>query len=82
MPKNKTKKEKDKPASNETPKKLILCELVEAYPEENWVILGALHSAGLLEQYKQELEIYGYETITPLITADELDKIIKNFLGE
>ena len=82
MPKNNSKKEKDKPAQKETPKKLILCELVEAYPEENWVIKGALHSAGLLEQYKHELEIYDYETITPSITAEELDKIIKTFLGE
>ena len=79
-----TKKDKktDKPSTKENPKKLILCELVEAYPEENWVIMGALHSVGLLEQYKHELDIYGYETITPSITAEELDKIIKTFLGE
>ncbi len=78
----KTKKTAEKPSKTKTPKKLILCELVEAYPEENWVIMGALNSVGLLEKYKHELSIYGYEDITPSITAEELDKIIKDFLGE
>ena len=78
----KTKKTAEKPSKTKTPEKLILCELVEAYPEENWVIMGALNSVGLLEKYKHELSIYSYEDITPSITAEELDKIIKDFLGE
>ena len=78
-----SKKDEEKPSKTETPpKKLILCELVEAYPEENWVIAGALSSVGLLEQYKHELSIYGYEEINPSITVDELTEIIKEFLGE
>ncbi|WP_458405981.1 hypothetical protein [Methanobrevibacter sp.] len=83
MPKGKSKKEEtDKPSQKNTPKKLILCELVEAYPEENWVIKGALNSAGLLEQYHHELEVYGYGDIKPSITVDELSEIINEFLGE
>jgi len=67
---------------NEPQKKLILCELVEAHPQPNWVIIGALSLAGLLDQYNHELEIYGYEDIEPSITVDELTKIINKFLGE
>ncbi|MBO6275429.1 MAG: hypothetical protein J6M91_07855 [Methanobrevibacter sp.] len=78
-----SQKNEEKPSKTKTPpKKLILCELVEAYPEENWVIMGALSRAGLLEQYKHELSVYEYEDITPSITADELSKMIKDFLGE
>lgn len=82
MQENESKKE-DKPSrTTRRQKKLILCEAVEAYPEQNWVIMGALSQSDLLEQYHQELEDYGYKDIKPSITADELDKIIKEFLGE
>lgn len=81
-----TKKQKEKPKEPEkkkaSGKKLILCELVEACPKPNWVIIGALSQAGLLDQYNQELEMYGYEVIEPSITVDELTKILKEFLGE
>ncbi len=81
--KKKSKKTEVKSHSADAPKKkLILCELVEAYPKPNWIIMGALSRAGLLEQYNHELEVYGYETINPSITVDEFDKIIKEFLGE
>lgn len=77
--KSENKKEPEKKAPGE---KLILCELVEAYPKPNWVIIGALSQAGLLEQYQHELSVYGYETIKPSITVDDLTKIINEFLGE
>lgn len=76
--KKKEEKEETKPAGE----KFILCELVESFTEPNWVIIGALSRAGLLEQYNHELEAYGYETIEPSISVDELSDIIKEFLGE
>lgn len=76
--KKKEEKEETKPAGE----KFILCELVDAFTEPNWVIVGALSRAGLLEQYNHELEVYGYEIIEPSITVDDLSKIIKEFLGE
>ena len=83
MTKKNSKKTEEKPQPTNTPKKkLILCEVVEAYPKPNWMIMGALSRAGLLEQYNHELEIYGYEDIQESITIDEFDKIIKDFLGE
>ena len=79
----KSETKKEEPEKKKAPgKKLILCEVVEAYPKPNWVIVGALSNAGLLEQYQHELEVYGYETIEPSITVDELTKIINDFLGE
>ena len=50
--KKKEEKEETKPAGE----KFILCELVESFTEPNWVIIGALSRAGLLEQYNHELE--------------------------
>ena len=44
--------------------------------------MGALTQAGLYNQYKQEETIYGVENIKPSITTDELNKIIKNYIGE
>ena len=62
--------------------KLILYEAVQKHQEKNYIIIGALASAGLLAQYKQEESTYGIEDIPPSITMDELDKLIKKFLGE
>ena len=79
MSKTKKKAADEKKTKEE---KFTLVELVQSSDVHYPSLIMDLHRAGLLEQYKQELEIYGYETITPSITADELDKIIKNFLGE
>ena len=81
--KTKSETKKEEPEKDRAPgEKLILVELVEAYPKPNWVIIGALSGAGLLEQYQHELSVYGYETLEPSITVDELTKIINEFLGE
>lgn len=62
--------------------KLILFEAVREHPTENYIIIGALSKAGLLDQYHEEELAYGIEDIAPSITMDELDKHVKNFLGE
>lgn len=85
-----TKKE-EKKEENEAPKKtnanskkntLILYEAVQEHPERRYIIIGALTNAGLIKQYREEEAIYGKEDIKPSITIEELDKIIKNFIGE
>ena len=74
---------KDAPAKEKAPgEKLILYELVQAYPERNSVILGALAKAGLLDQYRYEESVYEKEEIEPSMTVDELTKIINDFIGE
>ena len=78
--KNKTEKKKDDSAKKTPMEKLILCELVEAYPVEKRIILGALAKAGLLDQYNHELLVYEKEEIKPSITVDELTKILNDFL--
>lgn len=80
--KTKTDKKKEPEKKKASGKKLVLCELVEAYPKPNWVIIGALSRAGLLDQYYHELEVYESEKMEPSITVDELTKIINEFLGE
>ena len=80
--KNKKEKTQEPEKKKASGKKLILCELVEAYPKPNWIIIGALSQVGLLDQYYQELERYGLDIIEPSITVDELTKIINEFLGE
>jgi len=82
-----TTKKSDKKSENNTPakktaEKLILYEAVQKHPEKNYIIIGALSAAGLLAQYRQEESEYGIEDITPSITMDELNKHVKNFLGE
>ena len=80
--KNEAEKEKDKPKTLPAEDKLILFEAVEANNTPNYIIMGALSLAGLLQQYQKESEIYGIEDIEPSITVTELDKIIKKFIGE
>ena len=62
--------------------KEILYEAVQKNPTRNYIIMGALTQAGLYNQYKEEETIYGVENIKPSITTDELNKIIKNYIGE
>ena len=76
-------KKQDAPAKKTAAKeKLILYEAVQAHKTKNYIIVGALSSAGLLDQYKYEKSVYGKEDIGPSITMDELDNCIKKFLGE
>lgn len=72
---------KDTPAK-ETAEKMILYEAVQKHPTANYIIVGALSKAGLLEQYRQEEQDYGIEDIPESITLDELDKHVKKFLGD
>lgn len=74
-------KNKNNKTSAATPKE-ILYEAVQKNPTRNYIIMGALTQAGLYNQYKQEETIYGVENIKPSITTDELNKIIKNYMGE
>lgn len=80
-----TAKKSDKnkvPAKKEAAEKLILFEAVQKHPTENYILIGALSKAGLLNQYHQEELDYGIEDIEASITMDELDKHVKNFLGD
>lgn len=61
--------------------KKILYEAVQENSTPKHVIIGALSLAGLLKQYRYEESAYGKEDIEPSITSDELEKIIKKFLG-
>lgn len=72
---------KEAPKKNTAPK-LILFEAVQDNPTPIYIIVGALTTAGLINQYEQEELVYGIEDIEPSITADELNKIIKQFIGE
>ena len=74
-------KNKNNKTSTATPKE-ILYEAVQKNPTRSYIIMGALTQAGLYNQYKQEETIYGVENIKPSITTDELNKIIKNYIGE
>ena len=82
----KKSEEKTKKTNTSAPssakEKLILFEAVQKNPTENYIIVGALSKADLLTQYRKEEAEYGIEDINPSITMDELDKIIKDFLGE
>lgn len=72
---------KNKNNKTSTPKE-ILYEAVQKNPTHNYIIMGALTQAGLYNQYKEEETIYGVENIKPSITTNELNKIIKNYIGE
>lgn len=74
--------EKTTSAKKTAKDKLILFEAVQEHPAENFVIVGALSKADLLEQYRQEELDYGIADIAPSITMEELDEIVKDFLGE
>ena len=71
---------KKEETTNKTKK--ILYEAVQGNPTRNYIIVGALSRAGLLRQYREEEAVYGIENLKPSITDDELNKIIKDYLGE
>ena len=73
----KTESKKEVAAS----KKLTLFDAVQKSKVKNYIIVGALSKAGLLEQYRKEEAEHGIEDIEPSITMTELNKIIKNFTG-
>ena len=84
----KTKQSKEKKPDADSSKKkapgekLILWEAVDAYPLQNWIIMGALSKAGLLEEYKYQKANFEKVDLKPSITVEELNKIITEFLGE
>lgn len=57
--------------------KFTLVELVQSSDVHFPSIIMDLHRAGLLEQYKNELEVYGKEDITPSLTLAEFNKIVE-----
>lgn len=77
MTTKKTEAKKEVTAS----KKLTLFDAVQKSKVKNFIIVGALSKAGLLEQYRKEEAENGIEDIEPSITMTELNKIIKNFTG-
>ena len=77
-----TKKNDKKPKNNNNKPKLILYEAVQNHPTPEYIIVGALASVGLLKQYEEEAQNYRITDITPSITMEELNKIIKEFTGE
>ena len=79
MTKKKSEKNSNKTPAKAAKEKLILFEAVQQHPEENFVIVGALSKAGLLQQYRTEEAEYGIEDLTPSITMDELNKSLKTF---
>ena len=83
MAKKATSKEKESSQKDKAPgEKLVLFELVNAYPERHDIKIGALSRAGLLDQYRYEESVYLKEEIKPSLTVDEFTKIIKDYLGE
>ncbi len=57
--------------------KFTLVELVKNSDVHYPSIIMDLHRAGLLEQYKEELEVYEKEDITPSLTLAEFNKIVE-----
>lgn len=77
-----TEKTTKKNNTPKTTKKLVLYEAVQENPTKNFIIMGALSKAGLLEKYRKEEKEHGIENLKPSITESELNKIIKEFVGE
>lgn len=79
----KTADKKEETTKETTTKtKKILYEAVRDNPTRSYITVGALSRAGLLKQYREEEAVYGVENLKPSITDDELNKIIKDYLGE
>lgn len=76
------KKTADKKEETTTKTKKILYEAVRDNPTRSYITVGALSRAGLLRKYREEEAVYGIENLKPSITDDELNKIIKDYLGE
>ena len=83
---NKNNQKESKADSKKVPtaQKMILFEAVQMHEEQNPLIIGALSKAGLLTQYRHEKHaiITGTEDVSPSITMNELNNIIKKFKGE
>lgn len=81
------KKNTEKNSTSETKnttkeEKLPLYEAVERNPTKDFIIVGALSRAGLIDQYEQELKDKEKMVITPSITESELNKLIQDYAGE
>lgn len=78
------KNENKKTTTAKNNKMMSLYEAVQENKTENFIIIGALTKAGLINQYIHEKEAYLSKTeeIKPTITDEELNKIIKNYTGE
>ena len=74
MSKTKKKAADEKKTKEE---KFTLVELGQSSDVHYPSLIMDLHRAGLLEQYKQELEVYGKEDIEPSITEAEFKKIVE-----
>lgn len=61
--------------------KLSLYDAVAECKTPKYIIIGALSKAGLLAQYREEEAEHEVKVIKPTITMNELDKIIKDFIG-
>lgn len=70
-----SKKKTEKKTADE--EKFTLVELVKASDVHYPSLVMDLHRAGLLEQYEQELEVFGKEDIEPSITEAEFKKIVE-----
>ena len=68
-------KKKTKPEADD--EQFTLVELVESSDVHYPSIIMDLHRAGLLEQYENELEVYGKEDIEPSLTLAEFNKIVE-----
>lgn len=82
MTRKKNDDEKKKESSKKNAPKLILKDAVEACEYPEYIIKGALSLAGLLDDYEYQKRRYLKEEFEPSITMDELNEIIKEFLGE
>lgn len=65
-----------KTKKKEEEEKFTLIELVESSNVHYPSLIMDLHRAGLLEQYKEELEAYGRLDIEPTMTQSEFNKIL------
>ena len=74
MSKTKKKAADEKKTKEE---KFTLVELVQSSDVHYPSLIMDLHRAGLLEQYEQELEVFGKEDIEPSITEAEFKKIVE-----
>ena len=82
MTKKEVESKKKESTKKKAPEKLLLVDAVNASEYPSYIILGALSLAELLDQYLYEKKMYLKEEFKPSITMDELNKIIKDFLGE
>lgn len=63
-------------AKKTTAKKYSLYELVKECDVKKPILMGQLSKAGLLNQYKEEKELYQIEPLPLTITKEEFEEII------